>query len=176
MTQTSKEYAQALFEIARGDGGAEAAASALDLVEAQLREQPAYLATLASPAISREERARSLELVFGDSVPKTVLALLRMMVFRGHARQIEAMIREYRALLRDARRESVARVASAVPLTEAERDALKRRLENIFGRTITLDCVVDPALIGGIRVEAEGRVMDGSIRNRLDQIKEVMDS
>jgi len=58
MTQTSKEYAQALFEIARGDGGAEAAASALDLVEAQLREQPAYLATLASPAISREEKGQ----------------------------------------------------------------------------------------------------------------------
>ena len=49
-------------------------------------------------------------------------------------------------------------------------------MENRIGHRVTLQCSVDPALIGGVRVEVDGKVIDGSIRNKLEQIKEVMNS
>ena len=176
MTQTSKEYAGALFTLALADGNTEEVSAALDLAEKEIAENAAYLATLASPAIPREERMRALTEALGDSVPKTVLALLRMMVSRGQIRHLAEVIRAFRALAREHRGESIARVISAVPLREEELTALMAKLEKIFSRKMVPECTVDPSLIGGIRVETEGRVLDGSIRNRLEQIKEVMDS
>ena len=65
-------------------------------------------------------------------------------------------------------------VTSAVRLKEAETVALRAKLEKKLGRQVTLQCHVNPELIGGIRVEVDGRVIDGSIRNKLEEIKEVM--
>ena len=97
-----------------------------------------------------------------------------MMVSRGHIGEVENMAREYEELSREYRGESVAIVTSAVPLKESEAVALRAELEKRFARKLTLRCETDPSLIGGIRVEVEGRVIDGSIRNKLEQIKDVM--
>ena len=67
-------------------------------------------------------------------------------------------------------------VASAGPLKEAETVALRAALEKKLGRKVVLHCAVDPALIGGMRVEVDNQVIDGSIRNKLQQIKEVMNA
>ena len=66
-----------------------------------------------------------------------------------------------------------ARVTSAVPLTEGEKNALRLKLEK-DGGTVTLDCVVDPEIMGGVIVETEDRVIDGSLRHRLREMKDVM--
>ena len=69
MTQTNREYAEALFELALGDGNLEEVSSALDLVEQELTGNPDYQALLSSPAISRKDRLESLDRVFGGRVP-----------------------------------------------------------------------------------------------------------
>lgn len=176
MTQTSKEYAEALFELALGDGRVAEVSEALKLVETSLAETPGYREMLASPAIGKDERLASLDAVFGDQVPKIVLALLRMMVSRGHISSLDGMFRAYEELAREQRGETVARVTSAVALTEDEASRLKEKLEKKTGRKVTLSLSVDPSLLGGIRVETDGRVIDGTVRNKLNQIKEVMDS
>ncbi len=176
MTQTSREYAEALFELALGEGNTAEVAAGLDLVEQEMKANPGYLSMLASPAISRENRLKALEDAFGEQVPRTVTELLKMMVSRGHAREIGQMIIIWRDLMRDHRGESTARVFSAVPLTESQQHVLQLKLEKMFSRKMVLLCQVDPALLGGIRVETEGRVLDGTLLSRLQHIKEVMDS
>ena len=61
-------------------------------------------------------------------------------------------------------------------LTKEEAEKLQNRLEARFHRKMDMVCTVDPALIGGIRVETEGRVLDGSLKARLQEIKEVMNT
>ena len=174
MTTTSKEYAEALFELSVSENQTTETARGLRLVEETLREVPEYRAMLASPAISRDVRLQSLEDAFRDRVPAVLMGVLRMMVSRGHVNGLEEMIRHYGELARDFRGESVARVSSAVELTEEEKAALQESLEKRFGRRVELRCEVVPALLGGVRVEIDGKVIDGSLRNKLDQIKEVM--
>ncbi len=176
MTTTSNEYAQALFELTAAEGQTEDTLTGIELVRSTLRESPEYLAMLASPAIPREDRLRSADSAFRGKVPDFLLGVLRMMISRGHIRAFEEMAREYEDMTREYRGETVARVTSAVALTPEETEALQAGLEKKFARKVTLQCTTDPGLIGGMRVEIEGRIIDGSIRNKLEKIKEVMHS
>ena len=176
MTTTSREYAEALFELAVQGGVTKETSEGLETVVSALLQTPDYRALLASPAIPKEERLAALDATFRGKVPDILLAILRMMVSRGHVSSLKGMAADYEELARGYRGESMAVVTSAVPLKEAEAVALREKLEKKLGRQVTLQCAVDPGLIGGIRVEVDGRVIDGSIRNKLDEIKEVMNA
>ncbi len=174
MTTTSKEYAEALFELAAGENMLEETSDGLVTVISALRQTPEYRSLLASAAIGKAERMKALDDAFGGKVPKVLMGVLRMMVSRGQISALDNMVREYEELSRQYRGESTARVLSAVPLKESEAVAIRKELEKRFGHAVSVQCEVDPSLIGGIRVEVEGRVIDGSIRNKLEQIKDVM--
>ena len=174
MTTTSKEYAEALFELAVQDRQTEETMDGLVTVQSAMMQNPEYRALLASPAIGKEQRIQALEDAFEGKIPRMLLAVLRMMVSRGHIYALDGMVREYEGLCRHFHGESAAAVTSAVPLKEAEMVELQNKLEKKLGRKVILHCAVDPGLIGGVRVEVDGQVIDGSIRNKLQQIKEVM--
>ena len=176
MTTTSREYAEALFELAVQANVTQETSEGVETVISALMQMPEYRALLASPAISKEERLAALDTAFRGKIPDILLAILRMMVSRGHVSALSGMARDYEELARGYRGESMAVVTSAVPLKEAETVALREKLEKKLARKITLQCQVNPDLIGGIRVEVDGRVIDGSIRNKLDEIKEVMNA
>ncbi len=176
MTTTSREYAEALFELAVQGDVTKETSEGLETVVSALLQTPEYRALLASPAITKEERLAALDAAFRGKIPDILLAILRMMVSRGHVSALNGMARDYEELARGYRGEFRAVVRSAVPLKEAETVALRAKLEKKLARQIILQCVVDPDLIGGIRVEVDGRVIDGSIRNKLDEIKEVMNA
>jgi len=176
MTHTSREYAEALHALAEESGEPGAYLAGLELTEKAVEENRGLLSLLASPAIPRSERMEVLPRIFGEDLPSPMLALLRLMVSRGHAREIPRMMEEYRKLERESRGESTARVTSAAELTAEEKESLRAKLEKRFGRRMVLECSVDPALLGGVRVETEGRVLDGTLRARLQEIKEVMNS
>ena len=176
MTTTSREYAEALFELAVQANVTQETSEGVETVISALMQMPEYRALLASPAISKEERLAALDTAFRGKIPDILLAILRMMVSRGHVSALSGMARDYEELARGYRGESMAVVTSAVPLKEAETVVLREKLEKKLARKITLQCQVNPDLIGGIRVEVDGRVIDGSIRNKLDEIKEVMNS
>ena len=174
MTTTSKEYAVALFELAAGENVIGETLDGLETVISAMRQTPEYRQLLASAAIGKNERLKALDDAFDGKVPRVLMGVLRMMVSRGHIGAVEQMARDYEELSREYRGESVARVLSAVPLKEAEAVAIRAELEKRFGHPIIIHCETDPSLLGGVRVEVEGRVIDGSIRNKLEQIKDVM--
>ena len=174
MTTTSREYAEALFELAVQAGLTKETSEGVETVISALLQTPAYRALLASPAIPKEERLNALDSTFRGKIPDILLAILRMMVSRGHVSALNGMARDYDELARGYRGESIAVVTSAVELKEAETVALRAKLEKKLNRKVILQCRVNPELIGGIRVEVDGRIIDGSIRNKLEEIKEVM--
>ncbi len=176
MTTTSREYAEALFELAVQENLIRETSDGVVTVESALLQMPQYKALLASPAIGKQERLDALDQVFRGKIPDILLGILRMMVARGHVSALSGMVRDYEELAREYRGESVAVVTSAVPLTEAQTVALRQKLEKKLSRNITIRCQEDPDLIGGLRVEVDGRVIDGSIRNKLEEIKEVMNA
>ena len=174
MTETSKEYASALFELAIDSHAEDETRTALHQVRDMLKGTSGALETLASPAIPKKERIAVLEQAWGDSLPEHVMGFLQVLCGHGRIRELSDCVEAFDNLLDTARKLSTANVVSAVELTEDEKNKLQSQLEKRLGRTIRLECSVDESLRGGLIVEVEGKVMDGSLKHRLHEIKEVM--
>ena len=174
MTDLSREYAEALFALAAEHDQTKAYLEALDTAANLLADNPEYVELLACPAISKDERDGLLAQTFGQILPEQVLAFVQLLCAHGRIRSLNDCIAEYRLLYQTAVAMSTAEVVSAVPLTEAEKQKLSEALSARLGRTVTLVCTVDESLLGGMVVHVDGKVLDGSLRNRLHAVKEVM--
>lgn len=174
MTAISKDYAVALFAIACEENTTRELWEALERANAAFTETPALLSMLDAPSLSQAERLAVLDSIFGELLPSRVLSLLKLLAEKRRVSLFSDIRREYRTLLDAKESLTTAHVISAVRLTDAEKDALCRKLQSISGNTVTLDCRIDPDILGGLVVEMNGQVIDGSLRHRLDEIKDVM--
>jgi F-type H+-transporting ATPase subunit delta len=174
VTDVSKEYAEALFALAEETGEQRAFMTALETVTAALDEHPELRELIASPAIACAERVETVARCFGALCPETVVSFLQLLCEKGRITLIDACVKEYRRLLDISTSVIVASVTSAVPLNEKETAALAQKLSRTSGRAVQLSCTVDPSLLGGVIVAMDGRVIDGSLRHRLQEVKEVI--
>lgn len=172
--EISKEYAAALFSLACENQTEQSFADALDTVCTIFRETPEYIEFLASPGIPKEERTAALDEAFASAVPEYVLSFLKVLCERGNIRSLNDCVKAYHQLLDVQKQFSRAKIISAVPLTDAQRERLIQKLEQKSGHTILPEYIVDPALLGGMVVEMDGRVIDGSLQRKLQQVKEVI--
>jgi len=174
MMQMSKEYGTAIFMLAMEAGLQSEYEKALDEVSAVFRQNPEYLDFLASPAISQKERELALERAFGEKVPEYIVSFLKLLCKRGRIRSFFSCVTEYKKLFDEQKKVTAAKVTSTVPLTEAEKSKLKQKLEKMSGRSVVLECFTDNSILGGVIVEMDGKILDGSLRRRLHEVKEVI--
>lgn len=174
MIKTSNEYADALFSLAMDFHAEEETLGALHLIRDSFRKEPEALAMLASPAIPKSERLKAIEDAFGAHLPQHVMGYMHVLCNNGHIREFEDSVKEYEELYSSARKLSTAQVTSAVALSEEEKTQLQAKLEKRLGRTIRLECTIDESLLGGLVVQVDGKVIDGSLKHKLQEIKEVM--
>ena len=163
MTEMSKEYASALFSLAREVHAEDEILDELKVVAKLMEDNPEILEFLAAPNISKRERCGALKKALDGQVHEYVLSFLQLLCDRERIRLLGECVEEF-----------AAKVESAVALTEEETRRLKRALEKRTGRTIRLECRVDESLLGGLVVTLGGEVLDGSLKHRLKEIREVM--
>lgn len=168
-------YALALFELARDGKALDSVAASLDTLKAALAESADLRALTQSPLIGRDEAARAIAAVAAtleiDSLTSRTLGVLarnRRLV------QLPGVIRAFGTLLSAHRGETRAEVTSAFPLDTAQRDALAGQLKARTGRDMALDLIVDPAIMGGLIVKMGSRMIDSSLRTRLNKLAQAM--
>ena len=174
MIKTSNEYADALFSLAMDLQAEEETLGALHLIRDSFRKEPEALAMLASPSIPKSERLKALEDAFSSHLPQQVMGYMHVLCSNGHIREFDDSVKAFEELYNSARKLSTAVVTSAVALSDTEKAELQTKLEKRLGRTIRLECAIDESLLGGLVVQVDGKVIDGSLKHRLDEIKEVM--
>lgn len=174
MTEVIKEYAEALFILAAEENNEQKYMDALNVALKAFEEEPDYIEFLSAPGIPVGERIGSIEGVFGENLPTNVVSLLQLLCEKGRISSFKSCVKEYHSLLMAKINTTSAFVTSAVELTEDEKTALIRKLEKISGNTVELHLSIDESLLGGLIVEMNGTVMDGSLRQRLREVKEVM--
>ncbi|MBQ7661380.1 MAG: ATP synthase F1 subunit delta [Clostridia bacterium] len=172
MTSASRDYAVSLFELASETGEEAAFRTALAEVRTLFSENPDYIRLLSTPNIPKGERHTLIETAFADSLPTYVLSFLCLLCDRGDMHILFDCIREYEDLYNEFNRRIRARVVSAVELTADEKEKLVAGLSKKFARTIDPVYEVDEHLIGGVIVYADGKVIDGSLRHKLNEMKE----
>ena len=174
MNKISKEYAAALFALAREKGREALFGSSLETVQKLFEENPDYQELLNTPAIPAGEKARLAEKAFGKTVPKEILSAIQILSGKGYIMEFGRITAECTALLDQMNRVSAAEVRSAVSLSPAEKDRLRKKLEKLTGHSVVMTYTEDPSLLGGVVVEVDGKVIDGSVRTKLRQVKEVI--
>ena len=176
MAEISKEYGAAIFMLACEENAKKEYGKALLDLKNAFSDNPDYMEFLASPSIPMSERLSALDSAFLEKVPENVLSFLKLLCEKGRMACLFEAIEEYERLLDESERVLNAKVTSAVPLTEDEKEKLKKKLEETNKSQVELEFFIDEAILGGIVVEIDGKVLDGSIKSRLRDIKDVINS
>ena len=171
MTETAKMYGGSLYDLAAEEGLETRILGELDEVQQLLKQNPDYLRLLSTPSIPKKERCGLLDEALRDKVHLYVLNFLKILCEKGTLRELSGCARAYRIRYNQAHGILEATAISAVPLTEQQRAALHAKLESLTGKTIDLQTKVDPAVLGGIRLDIEGTELDGTVQNRLASLR-----
>jgi F-type H+-transporting ATPase subunit delta len=166
----ARRYAEAAFQVAVRDDAVDAWRRELDTAAAIVAEERVGRA-LANPSIPLETRTATAKATFGRLVAGKVLNLIDLMLRRGRIEELPRLAAEFRRL--DDERQGITRatVTSASPLTPDELRALTERLEQSTGGRVELDTKTDPSLLGGLVVLLGDRLIDGSVRSRLERLR-----
>jgi F-type H+-transporting ATPase subunit delta len=167
---TARRYAEAAFEIAERDGSLEAWLAALAVAEDRLMS-PEAMRLLSNPAIPATSRTEVLERLLGEDVRGAPRNLLALMIRRGRFELLPAVSREFTRLHH--RREGIveAIISSATALEPTDVEALRERLTVMTGKRVELHQEVDASLLGGVSVRIGDRLIDGSVRGRLERLR-----
>ena len=172
MTGLGREYGDGLYELAREEKLLSELHEALMTVYDCVKAQPEFTRLLCSRAIERGERIKVVQDTFGGRVHPYILNFMKLLVERERFDAFEASVKWFHERYNEDFGIVEAVVTSAIPLTEERRGALKAKLGEISGKEVALICRVDPTVIGGVRVEMNGRRYDNTIQNRLDRLKQ----
>jgi len=171
----SGRYATALFDLARDAKAVDAVAASLATVKAALAGSDDLRLLTTSPMIDRATATRTIEAVAGamslDPLTSKFLGVL------AHNRRLSALptiIRDFSKLTANQRGEITAEVTSAHPLDGDQQAALKAKLRAGLGADAALILNVDPEILGGLIVRVGSRMVDSSIRTKLNTLASVM--
>lgn len=174
MSLVARRYARALFELAQEQGTIEAVGRELLAASAEL-EIPELAEVIGSPRLSTERRHTLIDSVAQQlSLSSLVATFLLLLSDKHRLPEIGAIARQYQQLEDDALGRVRMTVRSAVPLTQAQIDEISAVFGKQLQRTVIARAEVDPNLLGGIVVETEGKVYDGSVRSNLERLAQHM--
>jgi F-type H+-transporting ATPase subunit delta len=171
----ARRYAEAAFEVATRDDDVARWRAELDASATRLGDELAMTA-LSNPAIPIDQRAAAVTGLLEGTASQPVQNLVQLLLRRGRIEALPRVAAEFRRL--DDRRQGVthANVTSAAPLSADETRAITQRLEQSTGDRIELDATVDPTLLGGLVVRVGDRLIDGSVRGRLERLRNQLTS
>lgn len=125
---------------------------------------------LADPSRSQADKSGLVDELFGGKVLPATVALVKRALTGAHG-TVSAGLAHYRTLAADVGGETVATVRVARPLADGQLDRLVRVLSDRYGRPVHANVVVDPAVVGGIKVVIGDHIIDGTIATRLDDAR-----
>jgi F-type H+-transporting ATPase subunit delta len=168
----AQRYASALFELALDDSALEAVEADLLAFRGLLNESADLRRLVSSPVFSAEDQERAVgALADKAGITSLVGNLVRLTARNRRLFALPDIIRGFRAMLADHRGEITADVTSARPLSDTQTAALKTAMKASLGKDVTIDSRVDPAILGGLIVKVGSRMVDSSIRTKLNIMK-----
>lgn len=165
-------YAEALFKVVQAEGELDRVEDELFRFGKLLEQNHELKQALSDQSVDKQQREKVLDELLSDKVSSHTLGLLSFIVTQGRARQLPQILEQVSQLAADARQMVVAEVRTAVPLDDAQQAELAKSLSSATNKKVTVKVIIDPSVLGGVVAKVGDTVIDGSIRHRLDQLKE----
>ncbi|MFL6839742.1 MAG: F0F1 ATP synthase subunit delta [Bradyrhizobium sp.] len=171
----SGRYATALFELARDEKSVDAVKADLDKFDAMLAESADLKRLVRSPVFSAEVQLKALTAVLEKAeITGTSAKFLKVLTANRRLFAVSDVNRAFRALVAKFKGEATADVTVAEQLNDRNLDALKTALKTVTGKDVALNVKIDPSIIGGLVVKLGSRMVDSSLRTKLNSIKHAM--
>ena len=173
----AERYAAALFDLADERRMLDEVATNLRDLRTMLQASGDFLRLIRSPVVSRGQQAKAIGMLAERAgLSPLVRDFLAVVARNRRLFAVPVMIESFLAKLAARRGEVTAEVFAAQPLSEAQLAALNEQLRRSIGSRVTVDVRVDPGLIGGLVVKLGSRMVDGSIKSKLQRLQLAMKS
>ncbi len=171
MADLSNEYAVALFSLAMENGLVDEFKQELGEIKDLIDDD--YILVLSSPALSLSVRLGMIDEAFG-TMHEYVVSFMKLLCENGQISVLTETINEFFLLCRELENRAVARIYYVKEPSEAQKARLEDKLSKMTGKKIDALYIEDSTLIGGIKIELDDRIIDGSLSARLSNIKGVI--
>jgi F-type H+-transporting ATPase subunit delta len=165
-------YAHALLEVSRAEGALGEIEDELFRFARTFEGSDELRLALTDPALPAQRRVAVVEDLLGAKALQASAALASFVVAAGRASELPAIVDRFVELSAAERRRAVAEVRSAIALSPEQVDRLRVALNHATGKEVEVKVVVDPTVLGGVVAKVGDIVIDGSVRHRLEQLRE----
>jgi F-type H+-transporting ATPase subunit delta len=171
----AERYAKGLSLSIPDNEALEDVAGALNRISGLYETSHDFRSVVSNPAIDREKRSAVLRQVLGrEGVPAVVARLAEVMLQRGRIAVLPDMAKLFSRMADERLNRAGADVTTAVEIGEEHEARLRGALETYTGKSVRLECTVDPAVLGGVVTRIGSIVIDGSVRTRLESLKNAL--
>jgi F-type H+-transporting ATPase subunit delta len=176
MSLVGKRYAQALFDAAVDSNSVDSLYDELSAVIDLFKSQAGLMDLMLTPSINTSEKKAILIRVFGESLSQYLKNFLNILLDKNRFEFLPEIHDDFRKLVFPYKNMVEATVLTVVPLDEDQRKALEEKLKRRFNKEVILDNKIDESILGGAVVYVGDQIIDGSIKNQLNQMKMQMNS
>ena len=170
--ERNEAYAQGLLDVARGEGPLADIEDDLFRFARTVQSSDDPRMSLSDPRLPIDRRLALIDELLDGKALAASTALISMVVAAGHAGDLPAIVERFVELAAAERERELAEVRSAIPLDQAQTKRLADALSHATGKRVEVKVIVDPSVLGGIVARVGDTVIDGTIRHRLEQLKE----
>ncbi len=170
MTQYARVYGGSLYELAVEEKLDDVIGEEMKEIRELFRQNPDYLKLLCEPSIPKQERTKLIEDAFGGQAERYLVNFMKLLCERNLLGEFAGCCAEFTRRYHADHGIAEAVVTSAVALSEAQLQALKEKLEKVSGKTVELIQKLDASVVAGLRVELEGKQLDGTVQGRMSGI------
>lgn len=171
MNEIASRYANGLYSIALDTNKVNVWQDEIKTIQKVLIENREFLDVLSSAFLSLEEKEHMLDDTF-KGVDKNIVNLLKLLVKNHRQRYILDTLQAYNSLANQLRGVKEGLIYSTYRLDEKTLEKIKQKIKEVEGSDVDLNNIIDPTLIGGVRVVIGGHIYDGSIKSHLEKLKE----
>ena len=176
MNQAGTVYGQALYDLALSEGLDKAILDEMAVLDhCFTQEEPDFIRLLSTPNLTKQERCHILDESFREKIQPYLLNFMKILTEKGYIRHFSDCCKAYRSLYNQDNGILRVDAVSAVELTAQQKDKLTQKLSRITGKEIALRTRIDPAVLGGIRLDYDGQRLDDTVSHRLDAIRDLLD-
>ncbi len=175
MTKAGEIYGRSLYDLARDEGVTDEILKEMEVLQGIFRENPDYIRLLSEPSVPKKERLGLIDEAFGNEVNGYLLNYLKLLTEKGFLREFNSSLKTFRSNYNKDNGIAEAVVVSPAGLKEDEKARLKEKLQTITGKSIILTEKTDPEVLGGVRVMVDGKLFDGTVRGRINELKRRVD-
>jgi len=171
MTAVAERYAAALIDLGEKSNLLDAFDHDLGVIISTLEENDDLYKFLTPPMVTLGDKKEVLDAIFKNSVSSYILNTLKLILDRNRIHALPAIVAQYHAILNKKRNIQVAEIITAIPIDSDILSRVKSQLEKILNASIEIKSRIDQDIIAGMVVKVGDRVIDGSIRTKLENIK-----